>query len=147
MRAPLLPTLFASFLLCCPLTALHAQTWDGVTPAEELVCDGLPGREFGLCNAYCEALDCDSQLEPAQACDALRDNFYRATGSSAFPCDVFCVEPLDPGCSGNGDLVTDTSGCSVCECDEAWSGADCATCDAGFDNCGVCGGPGSILCD
>ncbi|MDE1464323.1 hypothetical protein [Spartinivicinus poritis] len=38
----------------------HAKTPDGMTPAEETVCDVLidatPGL-FGLCNAYCEAQD------------------------------------------------------------------------------------------
>ena len=33
---------------------------DGVTPAVETVCDGLADELFGLCNAYCEAKDCDS---------------------------------------------------------------------------------------
>lgn len=36
-----------------------AQTPDGTTPAEETICDGLEGAAFGLCNAYCEAKDCD----------------------------------------------------------------------------------------
>ena len=39
-----------------------ASTPDGMTPAEESVCDELheatPGL-FGLCVAYCEAQDCD----------------------------------------------------------------------------------------
>ena len=42
-----------------------AKTPDGVTPAEETVCDGLSGAAFGLCNAYCEAMDCDSDSTKA----------------------------------------------------------------------------------
>ena len=40
---------------------IHAQTPDGLPPANEGVCDSLqmakPGL-YGLCVAYCEALDC-----------------------------------------------------------------------------------------
>jgi len=49
-------------LLLAPL-ASWASTPDGMTPAEEEVCDVLhdatPGL-YGLCVAYCEAQDCDS---------------------------------------------------------------------------------------
>ncbi len=37
-----------------------AQTPDGETPAEEVVCADETGAAKGLCNAYCEAMDCDS---------------------------------------------------------------------------------------
>jgi len=40
-----------------------AQTPDETTPAEETVCDLYEGAAFGLCNAYCEAMDCDG-LDP-----------------------------------------------------------------------------------
>jgi hypothetical protein len=136
-----------ALLSLLPLSASQAQTYDGLTPAAEEVCDGLMGREFGLCNAYCEAMDCDAQFDAPAACDSLRDNFYRATGSSAFPCDEYCPEIPDASCSGNGVLVTDASGCSACECDPDYSGVDCATCDVGFDACGVCGGEDILFCD
>ena len=49
-----------------------ASTADGLTPAEETVCDGagLTGALWGLCNAYCEAMDCDSGAPKAslEAC-------------------------------------------------------------------------------
>ena len=118
----------------------RAQTADGFAPAEETACDGLPGAEFGLCNAYCEAIDCDSREKPIKACESLRDNYFELTGLSALPCDVTCPELPDPSCSGNGVIGSDGGSCDVCLCDENWSGPDCATCDAGFDWCGVCGG-------
>jgi len=51
--------------------AALAQTPDEETPAEEVVCDGEVGAAFGLCNAFCEAMDCDSDSPRAseQACD------------------------------------------------------------------------------
>lgn len=51
-----------AFLLCgclAPWSAALAKTPDGRTPAEETVCDGEVGAAYGLCNAYCEAMDCD----------------------------------------------------------------------------------------
>ena len=39
--------------------AAFAQTPNGTTPAEDS-CRGVYGGAFGLCNAFCEASDCDS---------------------------------------------------------------------------------------
>lgn len=50
-------------------------------------CDGLTGAAFGLCNAYCNAQNCPAN-PTSNACDVLRRNFERQTGSSVFPCDV-----------------------------------------------------------
>ena len=119
-----------------------AQTADGMTPAEELVCDGLQGREFGLCNAYCEAMDCDTSKSPQNACESLRDNYFEQTGLTTFPCDATCPDLPDVWCSGNGWVDTDAGGCDVCLCIENFAGPDCATCTVGFDECGDCGGPG-----
>ena len=50
-------------LTICLLTlfagALLGQTPDGQTPATETACELESGAAFGLCNAYCEAMDCD----------------------------------------------------------------------------------------
>ncbi len=68
---------------------VFGQTPDGDTPAVETVCDRLTGAAFGLCNAYCEAQDCD--VHERESCERLRDNFERKTGSRFFPCDpLFC---------------------------------------------------------
>jgi hypothetical protein len=132
-----------AMLAACLLTGapVAAQTFDGVTPAEEDVCDGLPEAAYGLCNAYCEAIDCDARGDDFKACDSLRNNYFEATGNVLLPCDWSCPAPPDPTCSGNGVLTVDENGCEVCACDPNWSGAACTTCDPGFDNCGICGGP------
>jgi hypothetical protein len=86
--------------VACALVGLVGLAWaktpDGQTPAEERVCDGLTGAAFGLCNAYCEAQDCDVHSRPS--CEQLRRNFARVTGTRLFPCDAFCGNGrLDPG--------------------------------------------------
>ncbi|WP_437914917.1 hypothetical protein WME73_04970 [Sorangium sp. So ce302] len=68
-----------------PAAMTSAQTPVSQTVAEESACNGLVGAAFGLCNAYCEQQDCDEQ--PAPACESLRKNFEKQTGSSTFPCD------------------------------------------------------------
>ncbi len=81
-------TLIAVFLLTLSVS-VQAQTPDGETPAEEEICSELSGAAFGLCNAYCEAMDCD-YVEPQaseQACQRVRDNFLKITGDELFPCD------------------------------------------------------------
>jgi hypothetical protein len=48
--------------------AAYAQTADGETPADEFFCDdNFDGRLRGLCNAFCEAMDCDSLDAQASA--------------------------------------------------------------------------------
>ena len=74
--------------------AASASTPDGQTPAEETVCDGQTGAAYGLCNAYCEAMDCDSpepQASPT-ACSRVQANYQRITGQP-LPCDVACPCP------------------------------------------------------
>lgn len=117
-----------SLILACPLLALallwitipsHAQTPDGQTPAEETVCDGLEGGLFGLCNAYCEAMDCDGPDPHAssKACEKVRQNFESVSGGEAPPCAETsaacpCLFPILVECPPNGsscsgDLVLD----------------------------------------
>jgi hypothetical protein len=66
----------------------YAQTADGHTPAVETGCDSQSGAAFGLCNAYCEAMDCDSDLPQAsdQACVGVLDTFHKITGAEIPPC-------------------------------------------------------------
>ncbi|MDH3600359.1 MAG: thrombospondin type 3 repeat-containing protein [Candidatus Tectomicrobia bacterium] len=54
-----------------------AKTPDGVTPAEESVCDGLPRTLWGLCVSYCEAMDCHlvSPHASLRACQQVADNY------------------------------------------------------------------------
>ena len=76
-------------------TAAHASgsgTPDEQPPAQEQVCDdsGLFGAAFGLCVAFCEANDCDAQLDQPddRACSVLREKYARATGELFFPCET-----------------------------------------------------------
>jgi hypothetical protein len=102
------------------------------------VCDDLKGKAYGLCNAYCEALDCDWDPNASErACEALRSNYSSLTGESEFPCETMslgCVTgdseeapplPFDVG-DGN-DYGSRELGITVpeqCECD----GNDCTPC-------------------
>jgi len=66
-----------------------AQTADGQTPAEENVCDVLDGAAWGLCNAYCEAMDCDSASPNASrvACDKVKGKFA-SLDQGDLPCEA-----------------------------------------------------------
>jgi len=59
-----------------------AKTPDKQTPSQETICDSLSGAEYGLCTAYCEAMDCDDPNKSAsdQACEAVRRNFENKAG-------------------------------------------------------------------
>lgn len=84
-------TLFFALLLLCTGVAL-AKTPDGLPPSVETVCDDEVGAAFGLCNAYCEAMDCESEAPHASpvACGRVREHFLRITGRNlaceAQPC-------------------------------------------------------------
>jgi hypothetical protein len=67
-------------------------TPDESPPAEEQVCDdaGLMGAALGLCVAFCEANDCDTQPK-SPACGKLRANYARITGELILPCEM--IEP------------------------------------------------------
>jgi hypothetical protein len=69
-----------------------AQTPDGQTPAEETACNGLTGTAYGLCTAYCEAMDCDGPFPAAsgKACGKVYANFVSKTGGQVPPCVITC---------------------------------------------------------
>jgi len=99
----------------------YAQTPDEMTPAEETVCDGLEGAAYGLCNAYCEAMDCNGAPEAsAKACDKVLQNFINQAGELP-PCII-----AHPGCMDDSD-------CS-----------DGALCRG--EACHECGLPGQPVC-
>lgn len=81
--------------------AALTKTPDQQTPSQETVCSGLSRSAFGICNAYCEAQDCDSHPKPSASCEQLRVNFKRLTGRSVFPCDLpLCGGAEAPACNG-----------------------------------------------
>ena len=82
---------FALLLIGTITGAALAKTPDGVPPSLETVCDAETGAAYGLCNAYCEAMDCDSP-DPhasATACAKVGSKFQNVTGR-AVPCDLSC---------------------------------------------------------
>lgn len=104
-------------------TPAAASTPDGVTPSRESVCDGLSGVAFGLCNSYCEAMDCHLAEPRAsrRACDQVKSNFEKKTGQplpcEAMPCPCLAlqgfkdlVDANNPVlfCIGDGELYSAT---------------------------------------
>jgi len=90
-------------------TTSHAQTPDGETPAVEDVCEGYAGQAYGLCNAYCEAMDCDGEPRASEkACARVQANFENKTGE-ILPC-------LLEGCDNPSNLgkpCDDMSACTI----------------------------------
>jgi len=102
-----------SLVLCLGLmfvgsNNVMAQTPDGLTPAQETDCDvlkeGAAKGLYGLCVAYCEAQDCDSDLFLANACKEsnprILANFIKKAGvdGPTMPClkpaaTCVCWEP------------------------------------------------------
>ncbi|MDH3589936.1 MAG: thrombospondin type 3 repeat-containing protein [Gammaproteobacteria bacterium] len=76
-----------------------ASTPDGETPAEEQICTdaGLRGAAWGLCNAYCEAMDCDGEPHASEtACNRVLAKFLEKTDAGFLP------PCLDPDTDGDG---------------------------------------------
>jgi hypothetical protein len=96
--------------------AAQAQTADGVSPAEEGICADESGPALGLCQAYCEAMDCDSDTPQAseQACDRVGENFERMTGEqppcALPPCPCFDAADLEAQETFQGCFFSDGEG-------------------------------------
>lgn len=86
---------FAWFTFICVLVlaagSVFAKTPDGKPPSVETICDNEHGAAFGLCNAYCEAMDCTDPNQAAsnQGCASVKANFEKKTGRP-LPCLVQC---------------------------------------------------------
>jgi len=72
-----IPVTVLAVLAFTPMS--QAKTPDGEPPAEEAVCDDLQGVLYGLCVAYCEAMDCGHSDQSAsdQACEQVLTNFQK----------------------------------------------------------------------
>lgn len=96
-----------SLLVLLGAATAGAQTPDGEPPSEENVCDPWSGESqaFGLCNAYCEAMDCDSPDVKAseRACERKFMQFMQLTGEAP-PCTG-----LSCPCNGSADFPFFTS--------------------------------------
>ena len=123
--------LYVSPLLIALLTALLIPISAGAqTPFEESVCDGLSGASWGLCNAYCEVMDCDSAKASPQACSRVLENFAKHSdepipcaavecqfdvSGTYCPCNtswLICLS-MPPDCPPGAVLATQV-GCWVC---------------------------------
>ena len=131
--------LVLALLAVAGVNTLQARTVDGSTPAEEGVCDELTGAEFGLCNAYCEAQDCDARDPEPASCERLRRVFDRVTGGGEFPCD-------DMGCGD--DCNPEPGPCSCAEFTAEPCLSNPAECSCGGDSSCFCHkvGVGEAVC-
>lgn len=109
MKATL--TLAFALLLTCTGAAL-ASTPDGTPPSGETVCDGEVGAAYGLCTAYCEAMDCESDDPHASetACNKVGSKFQNITGR-AVPCEVPLVACP---CTSIPEWNADLAGMVIC---------------------------------
>jgi hypothetical protein len=143
----LTPTLLLFGLSVLATASAYAQgTPDGETPAEETVCDdaGLTGAAYGLCNAYCEAMDCDSANPNANsnACMKVLSDFTKHSeelipcGRAVCPCsfsdsDVDNLRDVCPtGLLACGDVQNHGG--------EITKHSIYMQCEAGFMDCGGC---------
>lgn len=74
-----------------PMVA-SAQTPDGYTPAEEVLCDTLSGAQYGLCNAICEAQDCPGANGSGDQCTRLLSNWQKHSPFFEPPCYLNACE-------------------------------------------------------
>ncbi len=96
------------------LTFLFLLGFAGVAAAQPSgACDGETGAAWGLCNAYCDAMDCDGEPEASlNACTKVLDKFEQITGNTP-PCEVLppcpCIE-LDSVFASfvNGEITIQT---------------------------------------
>lgn len=127
---------------------------DGTVGPGEACDDGDANADDGACRTDCTPETCgDGVAGPTESCD---DGNSDDTDDCLSTCEhascgdgiVGPLEDCDDGNDAAGDGCTD---CSVddgfvcdgggCDCDEGYTGADCATCDFGYqdeDGDGVC---------
>jgi len=89
-----IPIAILAFTLLSTLsigTVSAEGTPDGIPPAKESICDIYKGAAYGLCNAYCEAMDCESDSPNASstACSKVGEKFAQITGVQP-PCESAC---------------------------------------------------------
>lgn len=112
-----LSVLFVSTLLGMLLPSLASAlgTPDGLPPPMEHVCDAEKGAAYGSCNAYCQAMDCDSATPSASAtaCQKVSDKFMQVTGRS-IPCSELCPLYLNDNFPSFNEVVSTPSSITSC---------------------------------
>ena len=102
-------TLTLALLLICSGAALALDP-----PPTEDACANETGAAYGLCNAYCEAMDCDGEPEAsATACTKVQDKYTQITGHG-LPCE----EVADCPCSAIFDWTAVLAGATL-DCDDS----------------------------
>ena len=123
--AALFAGLVLSLLTLDPSPAA-AQTPDGETPAVEDICTqwGMTGKVNGLCNAYCEAMDCDAAEPHAseRACDRVLGKIETALAGAPFPT---CKDVDDDGVPNGIDNCPDTANADQADADGNGVGDAC----------------------
>ena len=107
-------TALAATLALMSATAGTPALAQGMSDDSACVIAGLFGEEFGLCNAYCEAMDCDGANPQAsiKACEKVKANFEAIAFDPVLPClaDQSGNQPptldLNIGTDGTGDAAT-----------------------------------------
>ena len=109
-------TLCAFVVFMLAMGSTHAQRGgDGMNPSEETSCDPLrDSPAFGLCNAYCEAKDCDSPNPKGSenSCNQILSNFKRVTNEQ-----MPCIEPAPASESPPGPEPGPEPQLDGCPCD------------------------------
>jgi hypothetical protein len=135
-------TLMSVFL---PNVSAADGTPDGVPPPKEHICDFETGAAYGLCTAYCEAMDCSSDAPSASevACQKVAETFEQVTGRGV-PCGPSsCWLKDNPNFTKWNDVVY-TGAASIAVCNDSWLGGDprsLAACGEGGPECPYKDGP------
>jgi hypothetical protein len=89
-----------------PLMMVTLLFLGGQAIAENNTCDAYEGSAYGLCTAYCEAMDCDNEEHHAnkKACDVVYLRFVKKAGNPP-PCEV---DPCPAWDSGELESMWDT---------------------------------------
>lgn len=107
-----------------------AQTADGLTPANEDICTkwGFDGKVNGLCNAYCEAMDCDDPNPHAsdQACTRVLDKIQGELGDTPFPT---CQDSDEDGIPNGSDNCPSVANSDQIDSDGNGEGDACQAID------------------
>ncbi len=127
-------TLCAFVVVMVAMGAAYAQGRNGV-------CSGLSGNAFGLCNAYCEAKNCDDSANrngSENSCTQIYDNFMKVAGEGVkMPCEGDSAQAAPPSTAScpcefdveswvpNQNQILKTSNMPLC----TGSLTNCITCD------------------
>jgi hypothetical protein len=124
-------TVEEAMVIIAEIESQGGGTADGVTPAAEDICTkwGFSGKVNGLCNAYCEAMDCDTTnpQASAQACTRVFDKIIGALGDTPFPT---CQDVDDDGLPNGLDNCPNVPNPGQGDSDLDGVGDDCDNCPA-----------------